>query len=250
MKHWISLLFLFGTVPWCLRAALPPHFQEKIDYYINPSASRWLAILSILVAFILANILAWKDQYDKITNLEKTNNELQVKLVKLTDITKPNLIGHIDAWIIGSMEHKAAHIMILLSISNSGAPSIAEEWTLSIDNDKIHISGIIPTIITDDLILYRGSWKEQEILAKFNQSDAIYDKALVPILKGARLRGWLRFEVNQVQYKDIIPGTNLTIHFKDYLNTSYSANTIVKNGGKMPLYFPGTRYPFEPFPKK
>jgi hypothetical protein len=236
VKHWLPLLMgVFGSLPWWARPMLSPKLQAVVDEYLNPSAIKWIGIACIIVSFIWANYLAWKDQ----------NNQNLAHSVKLEALTKPNLIGYIDSYVSGySPELNATQLFLSVSIKNSGSPSIAEHFSLSIGNDKIKVTHILPTFIQDGLKLYGD-----EIQAEFHRSDALEEKTMVPIMKGDIKRGWLRFVLGDVKIDDIKRPGVITIQFDDYLGRSYSSDMKIGGEGQGLFYYPGGGTPFRIKPK-
>ena len=161
MNHWLPLLIgLLGSMPWWARALLSPRLQDAIDRYFSPSGLKYLAIICLATSFIFANYSAWTEQNFKTINLQQ----------QIDSFSKPHLMGTIDTTRYGdSGETNATLLFMLISIRNSGAPSMVEGFNLSAKGNNINLTGVIPTFIPEGFHL---SLNKQEI-AKFSRNEAL-----------------------------------------------------------------------------
>ena len=132
-------------------------------------------------------------------------------------------------------------VFMLISVKNLGAPSIAEGFRLSIKYRDIKTE-TRPTFIPDG---YTLTGEDGKTLAKFTRNEAIYEKTITPIPKGALVRGWLRYHVTNIPDSvRHLSGLIYTVHFTDITDKEY-ATTYTSTGIKSePTYLPGSEQPF------
>ncbi len=241
IKYWWTLAFgILGSAPWWLKL-LSPQLNEIIDKYLTPITWKYIGIGCLVISFIAANYLAWRDQKQETIQIQNQNIELSAKLNALS---KPHLTGQILQYVPGATENGTPTLLVYLSITNSGSPSVVESWHLSINNAKINLSEVMPTAIPH-ITLNTGR--------TIDQADAIYEKTMVPLKQGDMVRGWLMFVFNNIKQTEIYqPGTSFIVSFKDYLGNIYSTmpeviteNPRIENN----VYYPGTRMPHQKKPK-
>jgi len=246
MKYWLPFIWGLGSAPFWLRALLSERLQEKYDNFFNVLAMKKFAIALIALSFMWANYQTMKEQNGVIFELNKNNIELESekkKLINKLDTTKPQLIGDIIFYDVGEIDQNLDNLLVLASIANSGTTSIVEGWSLSIKTPSNELVDILPHQFPQQINLY--SDRRKHLFAILKPQDAIYEKALKPIISGDKIRGWLLFYIDRKQCDLKQPGIKVIIYFNDYLNQRYSASFITRGGkGEKPGYIPGIRNPF------
>lgn len=194
----------------------------------------------VRISFVLSALLAFYGAYER-------GEDLQTQLNQEKDRSIPKLSGEVEEIISGdSPEQKAANVFVLISLTNGGAPSIADGFSAEVDAGTLHLQEQ-PTWINAGYTLLGA---DKKVVAKFQEQDNIGTKVNTPIPQGGRVRGWLRYVFNGVASMQVRPGTGVrwTITFKDYLNREYKAtpNWNALNEGHIPKMYPGARQPFNP----
>lgn len=212
-------------------------YERLSGYELPGTFIPWGVVMFFLVSFFLA----WREEHRKVLDIqEKLRSD------------RPSLMGSIEQMFSGSDANQhVSEIYLLMTVRSLGSPSIAEGWRLKIKSDTRDLN-LVPTLIPDShpiLAFDKESDKFKEI-AVFKHSDGIYDKAIIPIERGALIRGWLRYVIQDIPYEEIQKeGTKLIVTFEDITRRSYEAVYIMKNkddpGDKKPSYFPGAGQPFK-----
>jgi hypothetical protein len=160
----------------------------------------------------------------------------------------PDFIGKI--WIVSmnyteNTAENALIIFALLEMKNRGSPSVVDEFhgTLKIADKtwEIQRSQRLPSNLT---IL-----REDNSEIKMDETDMLYSKLATgdPVVQGARLAGWLLFEVKGGPIDP--PKFEFTIYFSDVNGKEYSVVTTTDELSKTSVPFiPGVNNPF--FPKQ
>jgi hypothetical protein len=228
VKHWVPLLIgAFGTVPWWLRAMLSSKFKAMVDEYLNPSALKWLAIVSIVISFIWANSLAWKDERQSLIEAEKN-------LVKAQDMNTVKLECQI-AQITRGLRNKDMWILLTASIWNSGADSSVRGYQaeISFEGQTFNLATVLITHEGFELYDAKGT------LAKFFQSDTLNAKTQTPIKRGDFRTGVILFTMKGgAKFIDVKP-EYLLLSFADYSGKIYKTRFDWKDnlpGGEFKLF--------------
>lgn len=169
--------------------------------------------------------------------LEKTQRMLAFAL----DRSKPKLLPHIAGNWVGSYEQGAssgATVLLAIRIGNQGAPSIADNWllTVKIPNREEPIverpthPGTPPILHPED--------KAKPNLA-LDLREAIYIKVgEEPIVTGGKAEGWLLFFLKNISHDAIYQkGTQLIVSFSDVMGEPCEATVLIKAEGDDELGF-------------
>ncbi len=195
-----------------------------IDRFSKPFSRR--AHIIIACGFlVLAFFVSWRTEYLKTT-----------PGLRLT-IDVASTARELDGSVIN---------FLTVSISNLGAPSVADQWMLEVvDNGQS--TKFLPQIIHQSEPMYVGDATGKHT-AEYNQKDALYEKTISnPIPTGAKLTGFLIFNRGKIAQADADrKGILLRVSCKDVFGNSIHGDLITTGygsiGDKLP-YFPGTTEP-------
>ena len=149
------------------------------------------------------------------------------------------LSGTIEFISVGSDDSGKTVITLVASTRNTGMPTVAESYSLSVRvPGKTEITAM-PTHIPGNIILGRDS-KSGRI---FQGSDALYSKTAQPIPTGGVVNGVVLFIINNVS-RDAVNqvGTSVKLNFADVTGKTFFAEyTFTGKEGDIPIYFPGMK---------
>jgi hypothetical protein len=183
-----------------------------------------------LIGIFCACFLAWRDQYTARVDA----------LVKIRELSEPQLQGSIEqiAW---GTNAGALNIFLNLTISNLGAPSIVDNYDVSlVATGRQHRLRIYVINIDCEM----GGFV-------IHPQDQIYDKTMTtPLVSGMRVRGWLRAMPSPDDAEAItsatlsVPGTQVVVSFGDIRNVRTAANFIARGESQegAPMYYPDGSY--------
>lgn len=174
-------------------------------------------------ALLLACFFAWRDDHIALKRTEK-------ELTQEKDPKTPRLSGRIEQVKVGkSTDGNYTQILILLSVRNTGAPSIAEGFDLTIKSADFEAHDN-PTEIPKDYTVLPVDKSPKVVL---NPQDEISPKTLSPIERGSLERGWLRYVLEDVRLERIWrPGMTYTVSFADISGKTYSADYLMPESMK------------------
>jgi hypothetical protein len=175
------------------------------------------------VAFLFAVFHAWREQYVK---------------------SAPKLKGEMNSIVSGSSpDGKSAGILVLMGITNTGPPSIADGFDATVKFGDSHIN-LGPSYLTAENRFFFGAGSGQ-----IKSSEMLYEKLVSPIPQGARTRGWLYYFLDGTNVDQLRRhGFQITIRFKDVNGTEYAVSSEpLATPAKSAEYYPGAENPFLPF---
>ena len=161
------IVFTLGGLIWIWWFSLPKDKQPS-------KGIKMISEIMMIIGFLI--MIGGAVVYHLADKKSIENISLNKSLEKQTPL-KPNLKGEILQYVLGGAEDDAI-LLVNLSITNSGSPSVVDNWHLSINAAKISLSNIIPTIIPHINI------KTAEGLRAIDPGDAIYEKTMVPLTQG------------------------------------------------------------------
>lgn len=180
-------------------------------------------LAAFCVVLALACFLAFRDQYREIKKL-----------------TRPRLLGRIISEGLAETS-KGAGITVLLQITNTGPPTIADGWGVVVKvGESIH--QFRATHFPEGTISFPdGDGGSVELKA----SELIYEKLLTPIPQGGRVSGFLFFLAREIPFETLKDSTQteITVLFRDAEGREYQARSQGR-GQVAPLYEPGVADPF------
>jgi hypothetical protein len=159
------------------------------------------------------------------------------------DRSSPKLALHIDMTIIdGVKERPHVYVILVVAVSNSptGAPSIAEGWRLRVVDPTSNKELKAQLVLAPESIsVPTGTGKTITM-----PGDPLYQKAMTPITGGEKIRGILTFELTEIDRKQLPDKLHLELYCKDIVGTeiSTSVNWRWGSGDKL-KYFPGLGTP-------
>ena len=168
---------------------------------------------------------------------------------------RPELVARIDQIGVGtpategnpdiarfSAGDKLASIVVIVSITNTGAPSIANTWWLvakTADGQKEYVG--MPWVTKANLVNRAGDSINSGATETLGRNSYLPDKtATDPIPRNGARVGYLLFLFKGVDANELKrPGTKMTVKFKDVLGNEITATHVMKQSFGEPLYIPG-----------
>lgn len=216
--QWVDLIG--GTV-----VAVAVLLWEKFIAHKPLSYKGWVA--GFVVAFVIANFLAWKQQADQVSQLGQNLGFETFKEQSLEARTYPNLQASIqDVWTyrLGA----ASGAILMVDIRNvGGAPSTADYWVIYAKlrkgpGDKVQLGSYAPQV--PFTLHYRGGdlhYKSDYWLA--NRT------VLSPIPTGGDVKGYLNAVLPAgVDPKDIDYST-ISLTFNDVMGQTHDSMAVPYN---------------------
>jgi hypothetical protein len=153
----------------------------------------------------------------------QTNNEAG----KQTAAQTPSLTGKIDNLSLYPVPNNRENlaISVVVSVSNSGAPDNAKDWTLAVNTPgRRDLRGIQPVHV-NGVVAMPGSGERVDL----DKEDLAIKSKDTAIGNGATLKGILTFVLPKLSATDLSNNNStLVIHFKDSRNNSYqTANALI-----------------------
>ncbi len=180
------------------------------------------------VCFFFAAARVWTTEHRKyLTELERNKPQLAGGIVQCRFFPWPG-------------EPNSSMIVIVASIKNTGAPSVAAAWTLSVtipgDIKRQAEHMVAPEILQ---LLPTAIPRGQAI--QYFPEDALYEKAVkAPIPTGGLISGHLLFKLNGIKCETVEnPGTIVSLGFKDVLEKPYSDTKKLGTARRGEVTIPG-----------
>jgi hypothetical protein len=119
---------------------------------------------------------------------------------------------------------EGAQVFVRLSVRNTGRPSIAENFRLNIQSNKVNFKGAPADMAQDYTFIPAG--KASKIV--ISREESLAHKTENPIETGGQKNGWMRFVVPEVKPDDLTqPGVTYTISLADVWGKPLSANYVL-----------------------
>lgn len=233
VSHWVVLMsgsiILVGIAVW-----------ERIKGITVPKK----IYVGIASAFIfVACFLAWQEKHRELTKTQEELVSAKRQLTVMHENAQPQLTGKIDSLYVTKEQgdRKATVVVITMTVSNIGAPSIVEGYSLRISTPQkrqIKVEG--PTYFQNGL--RTGG---QRYVQDLSPDEYIVDKTAQRLIqKGGRVSGVLIYTLETIPIEEINqPGTVYTIFFRDIYQKPYEAGTVLVRsiGEAPPIYIPGIK---------
>jgi hypothetical protein len=198
----------------------------------------------IRIAFFVSAIVLWGTEHHEVLTLN----------AELNEATVPRLKMEVDQIGIGTAGSEIPQlngrttVFIVANVVNTGAPSIAEGYHLTVTlPDGTKYSDIAPFKTTEqkDMRLFLGHSSTGESVV-FSQADTLFEKTFAkPIEKGTRVRGVLGFALPVgVEPKSVkAKGTTFSLSCRDISDNTVEARAEWRGDAEQPRYYPGLTYP-------
>ena len=165
---------------------------------------------------------------------------------KLSDLTTPQLKLQIDELAVGETTKEPTLInvpgvFLIASLTNEGAPSVADNWSLEIVFLDGHSSGRLPAEYLDPKRTVSGRQSQTRQPWKM-PNDPLYEKASKPIERGSRVRGTMVFIGQSLSLNKMKePGTRYVLRCLDVHGKEVRGDDLYNPGNSLqnPVYFPG-----------
>jgi len=171
-----------------------------------------------------------------IKNSSKKQNDLK-------KIREPQLSLKIETLRLFYKSNDQTAVAIVSSISNTGAPSIAESFFLVVKIVGGNMYRVRPTTFKEGITLRD---KDGEIIYAPSPEDVLWDKTMpIPILTGAKVVGYLMFFFDVDRGEMEQDGNKFILSCKDVYGTQISSTLIFdkKRHIDRNIHFPGMKFP-------
>jgi len=203
---------------------------------------KWKYVLGIFfVGLVVSIFFAWQDEYTSAEWRGREISRLEEELRQTRQQSEPKLLGEINWYGVGTVPEFGGDtgLIMVATISNIGAPSLAKAWklTVTLPDGRIvsPLMEMVPKTITAPT---------RQGVRTFYQMDALYNKTTSPIPTGGAQSGILIFRVPRFKKDEIFQkGTKIALEFQDVQGKAYSC-WLVGTGVPGPLmYVPGLQSP-------
>jgi hypothetical protein len=191
-----------------------------------PVAPRPFILVPAILALVLGACRTRQRPDVKIDPTVQTKTEPDLKAVT----EKPSLAGRIENVSIYPVpSHREDLAMsLVVFVSNSGAPSIAQGWNLEVRSPSRRVPTILEPVHVSGYVDMPGTNGTKVDLSK---EDLVLKTAQVSIAKGARVNGILTFVLSKTSENEVSNNnTSLTLHFKDSQGNPYQSPKSVIGG--------------------
>jgi hypothetical protein len=177
--------------------------------------SRKIGTIVAIAFLVLAFFNAWRDKYHDALKTQ----------AKIDELSKPELQGRVDA--VGAAPSGAhgenAVVAITASITNTGAPSIADITGVTI-TPKSGGQPIPGNFLPKGNITLQGSGQSALSLSP---ADHLPTKAFAqPIARGGGVGGYLMVVVHGITKDQVLGGSTVVLNFNDVNGKQYSAQFV------------------------
>jgi hypothetical protein len=211
LQKWATAMSGPLSVPLAIAALWVENATVKIIFGVTAFVCVWSSAYFV-----------WKRERDSLIEANKKVTTLSDEINRLN----PRLSGRIEQIIIGESGGRAT-CTVNLTIKNTGAPSIADRWSMTAEKDGLTLYCKLATFPSEGLMLQSSDPKIR--IFKLARSDAVYDKAATPIPTGGQVRGWLYGFIDEINREGLnSAGTIITINFEDVNGNSHSATHMIK----------------------
>ena len=214
--HWFTAM----SGPLSVPVALAAFFVE------NPTAK----VLLGLTAFICV----WAASYS-MWKVERDRANLAAQEVERLKSIVPRLSATIEGIVFGGRDERLpdiAPLILIISIRNIGSmQSIASEFQIALSRDGAVKNAQLMAIkgpVTLGFPIPGQPGKEN--FMRYNESEALYRKANVPIQVGAKISGLLVASISIADKDWLSPGTEITVLFKDILGAGHETKRNLTGG--------------------
>ena len=180
----------------------------------NTASTRSLVILLLLVLGLAGCQTSENPKSEPAT---QTNTEV----VSQVSPEKPSLSGEIENLSLYPVPNNRRNLAISLvvSVRNTGSPSIAQDWTLSVTAPGRTDLGNLEPVHVNGVVEMPGTAGMQVDLAK---EDLAIKSKQNPVAKGAQLKGILTFVLPNASARELSKNkAALLLQFKDNQGRSY-----------------------------
>jgi hypothetical protein len=140
---------------------------------------------------------------------------------KQAAVEKPSLSGQIENLSLYPVPNnpKNLAVSLVVSVTNAGASSNAEDWTLAVNTPgRQDLRGIQPVHVNGVVTMPGTAGKKVDL----DKEDLVIKSKDTPVAKGAKLTGILTFVLAKTSAADLsTSNSSLVIHFKDSQGGSY-----------------------------
>jgi hypothetical protein len=172
-------------------------------------------VLIFIIAFILgASFVVWKNEYSKRISLETQIAKYQMPIFS----SQVDILASSAA---GSREEDTL-LAVIVTIKNSGAPSIADSFIVTAKLDGREMEALILPPPQDKIQLWRQTEKEGEGLTLESKNFLLRKCSEQPIPSGGSCVGFLMLLVRNANFRDIATRGRVIVVFSDAFNKTYT----------------------------
>jgi hypothetical protein len=180
----------------------------------NSTSSRSFVFLALLILGLAGCQTSENPKSEPAT-------QMNAEVVRQVSPEKPSLSGEIENLSLYPVPNNRRNLAIslVISVRNTGSPSIAQDWALSVTAPGRTDPGTLEPVHVNGMVEMPGTAGMQVDLAK---EDLVIKSKQNPIAKGAQLKGILTFVLPNASARELSNNhATLLLQFKDNLGHSY-----------------------------
>ncbi len=203
-------------------------------FFLDKFVKKWrlrprVYVLIFVVGFLfMAFFSAWRERLNAARKANEDNASLRTQLETALQQSEPKLDGHIYAAWLSELDENSVEVLLLLTVRNQGAPSIARGWHLAVValgmtqpsyGQLTHYAG------AKGMVFYEPACNCDYIL---EQKAALYLRVQEdPIPTGAERSGYVTFKLPGLRKQMIDKqGTKFSLSFYDVRENRHEASLI------------------------
>lgn len=208
-------------------------YRELYGLYVGVIPPKSLFWECMLIAFIISSAIAWVQEHVKYLTEVKKGHSPNISIT----------VHQVSAALmLIDVKSEVVFILTILSVRNTGAPSIVDTWLMVMDDPTIKITKIT---VSEDV-----PWPYTQGTYTLSKNDQIHKKtAEDPVLAGGKKVGFMLWRVEGLGHKSIIANkeqlSKLTITARDVNGTLITAKNkaiSLPTDGLLD-YYPGMQGP-------
>lgn len=179
----------------------------------------WYFLIFVVLFILSASFFVWKDEHQKVIALDQ-----QLKIEK--DHSKPNFNAEAGVTYVSPAggKNESSIVLVLGIITNTGAPSIASHFQVSVKvKDTTTMGQFFPY---GEKIVVPAS-KTSPAITLHRDDNLVKKSMLQPIPTGGAVQGYCIVFVPNVKTEDILTvGSIITLSFNDASGKNYTVEQI------------------------
>jgi hypothetical protein len=185
---WFGGIGFVSTVLWVVA-----QMRDNPDQgFLN---QKWWRVVAVFF-LVIASFEAWRDAYVD---------------------ARPQLLGAIDRVSVAPLEPPdppGSVVLVVASVKNTGLPSIATDWALTIKNGE-------EMVATEFALFMQKNFRVHDF--EYSAGEALYNRLLrAPLPQGGMERGFLAFKVpGRTPHEVVKPGAIFELRFSDVTGATY-----------------------------
>lgn len=185
--------------------------REAVAIFLpNQVPQRSLFWNCVIIAFVISAVILWVIEHTKKNKLEKELDRSRPKLSAEIGLTVTAPAG---------ANNESSLVIIMVTIKNTGAPSIASDFYLSVKSNDNEAMGVFFPMSKGDVRL--KSTDGQEIFFNHPDDNLPLKSGSQPIVTGGAVNGFCAVLIPNITHGEITSKGILVLKFKDVFGKDY-----------------------------